>query len=444
MKTRIAIVLFIFLFQSHLWAETVSFEAAWNKISNDSAAVESSRLQTEALNESQSRASRHWLPQVYIDAKSYRSNDPGASFFGLLEQRSLKQSDFNPDTINHPDARVFTKGALGVDLPLYEGGMKSAQVDVVKYSAAAQASVTSQIQIEQYSQAGLAYSSIAILEQQIIKLQTLSSEINQMIKGYQLGSKSNPVGYSGLLGMKSLANRLSGLINQYESQSRAYYVTLNEMGLKNSSWVPEKIDSMAFVEKYFSTSANSDTPSSYKSDAIREGAKASEEMANMEKAKFLPRVGAFAESFVFSGDRETANGYNAGLYLQWNLYNPSDYGSLREAKLKAMSAAKNSEAGEQQERIERAAMVESIKSLKNNIGLLNDSDKLLGEQTKMTSTLFKNGSMNALQIVEILSRRTDLVVQQSEVHLGLVKAASQLVTKQKFDIAQRLSSGAKK
>ena len=424
-------------------AETLSFASAWNKINEGSAAQESSRLQTESLTESQARVSRHWLPKVYLDAKTYQTNDPGASFFGLLEQRSIKQTDFNPDSINHPDSHIYTRGALGLDLALYEGGMKSSQVDLFRHSVAAQQNTTSQIQVEQYSTVGLSYGSLSVLEQQRIRLQGLSSEVSRMIKSYQLGSKSNPVGYSGLLGMKSLANRISGLLNQYDAQSKAHYAVLRELGLRDSSWSPENINSNTFVTRYFDRSSKQGEPvASYKIESAKENVKASEEMANMEKAKFLPRAGAFAETFIFNGNRDTANGYNAGLYLQWSLFDPSEYGSLREAKLKSMAAAKYSEATEQQERTERAALNESLKSLRQNIELLNDSYKLLVEQAKMTNTLFKNGSINALQIVEILSRRTDLIAQQGEAELELIKAGAEIVTKQKFDIAMQLSHGA--
>lgn len=429
-------------FASSAIADTLSFAAAWSKINEGSAAQDASRMEVEALTESQARISRHWLPKVYLDAKSYQTNDPGASFFGLLEQRSIQQSDFNPDSINHPDTHIYTRGALGVDLLLFEGGMKSSQVDMLKHSIAAQKNATSQIQIEQYSAVGLSYGSIAVLEQQKNRLQTLSTEISRMIKGYQLGSKSNPVGYSGLLGMKSLANRVNGLINQYEAQGAAYYTALSEMGLKDQKWAPELIDSVSFVDRYFSSSKQrSEALASFKVQSGKENAKVSEEAANMEKAKFLPRVGVFAESYIFNGNRATANGYNAGVYLQWSLFDPSDYGGLKEAKLKSMSAAKYSEASEQQERAERAALSESIKSLRLSIELLNDSHKLLIEQSKMTETLFKNGSINALQIVELLSRRTDLIAQQSEAELSLIKASSQIVTKQNFNIAKQLSHG---
>ncbi len=445
MKKLILTSLLIFINADFTKAETLSFPTVWNKINSDSVAQEASKLQTEALSESQSRASRHWLPRLYLDAKSYQTNDPGASFFGLLEQRSIEQSDFNPDSINHPDTQIYTRGALGIDLALYEGGMKTAQVDALKHSVAAQQNETSQIQLEQYSQVSLAYGSILVLQEQKNRLQVLGAEMSRMIKGYQLGNKSNPIGYSGLLGMRSLANRIAGLINQYDGQNNAYIQMLSAMGLKDQRWTPEaSTDAHSFVDQYLNASTSKfDSISSYKSDSAKENVKASIEAAKMIDAKFLPKVGAFAESFVFSGNRATANGYNAGVYLQWSLFDPSDYGSAQEAKLKSLAAAKNSEASDQQERAERAALSESIKSIRDNIALLNDSNKLLNEQAKMTETLFRNGSINALQIVEVLSRRADLITQQGEAELGLIKAASKFVTMEKFDIAKNLNHGAK-
>lgn len=445
MKKQMAtLVASIFTFASAVRAETLTYTSVWNKINENSAAQESSRLQTESLIESKAQASRHWFPKLYLDAKTYQTNDPGASFFGLLEQRSIEQSDFNPDSINQPESRIYTRGAMGLDWALYEGGMKSSQVEMYEHSVAAQKAMTSQIQIEQYSLVGLSYGSIAVLEKQKKSLESLRTEIGRMIKGYQLGSRSNPVGYSGLLGMKSLLNRVTGLINQYEAQSQAHYAALSEMGLADKSWSPESMDSTLFVTRYFGDSTkDSHKLSSYKIESAKENVKAGEEAARMEKAKFLPRVGAFAESFVFNGDRDTANGYTAGLYLQWNLFNPSDYGSLRAATLKSLAAAKYAEATDQQERAERAALHESLKSLQQNIELLNDSQKLLAEQSKMTLTLFKNGSINALQIVEVLSRRVDLIAQQGEAELGLIKTGSQIVTKQQFDITMRLGAGVK-
>jgi outer membrane protein TolC len=442
MKKTIIGVFVLFIINSAN-AELLSFESVWNKINQSSALQEASRLQTQVYSESQTIASRHWLPRLYLDAKGFQTNDPGASFFGLLEQRSIQQNDFNPTNLNEPDGRFFTRAALGVDLPVYEGGTKSAKLQSLKHSVAAQQNETSQIQIEQYAQVGQSYVSIAILDQQKNKLEELNSEITHLIKNYQLGSKSNPVGYSGLLGMKSLANRLNGLISKCVAQNRSYYAMLSEMGLKDLQWTPAIKDAMAFVNHYFPIRPNSTAiEPSFVIASSMENAKAIEQMEKMEKGKFLPRVGLFAEAYAFNGNRDLANGYNAGIYLQWNLFNPSDYGSGKEARLKSQVASKNTEALYQHERAEWAGLQQSTKSLQENIRLLDESYQILMEQSKITGKLFQNGSINALQIVEILNRRADLIVQQGEAELALAGTASQTITKEKFDITNHISNGA--
>jgi outer membrane protein TolC len=414
------------------FAKNMTLSEAWSQINSKSKVIQASNLQLESLKESKARAQRHWLPRVYLGAQAYQTNDPGASFFGLLSQRSLLNSDFNPDLINHPDTKTYTKGTLGIDLPIYEGGMKSSQVDLYNNLAKAQEHSTSQVQLEQFSQVALSYASIAVLNEQKNKISELSTQIEKLLKNYQLGNKSNPVGYSGLLGMKSVTNRLIGLKQQYDAQIKAYYEMFKEYGLKDENWSPVMTSSTEFVEKYLI--GKNSTESSFKVQSMKSNVSASEEAALMEKARFLPRIGAFAETQAFKGDRDTADSYVAGLYLQWNLFDAASYGTLKEARLKADSNRKYSESLDQQERAEKLALTESLKAYQQNIQLLNDSYKLLIEQSKITETLFKNGSINALQFVEVLSRRADLITQQGEAEIGLVKTATQMITKQNFKI----------
>lgn len=419
-------------------ADVVSLKSVWKKINADSAAQDSARLQTEALVESQSRADKHWLPRIYLDARSYQTNDSGASFFGLLSQRSLQSSDFNPDSINHPEAKIYSKGSLGIDWALYEGGMRSSMSDLQKFAVSSQQKSTSQLQLDQYSQVCLAYGSVGLLDQQKIKIQELNSSIEKLIKNYQLGSKSNPVGYSGLLGMRSLANRLAGLLKQYEAHSQASIVALDQMGFHEKDWKPQFKNTFDFVNLYMTQLGSGSAEGSFKTQALRENIKMSEQAIKMEKARFRPRVGAFAEGDLFQGSRDSANSYVAGVYLQWSLFNPSDYGTVKEAQLKSKAAQRMAEASEQQERAERLALIESAKALHENINLMLDSHNILIEQSKMTETLFRNGSINALQIVEVLSRRADLIAQQGEAELELLKVRAQILAKENFDISKNL------
>jgi len=423
---------------SYAFTEQLSFSHVWNQISGESPAQKSAELQMQAASAAKERAGRHWLPTVYLDATGYGTNDPGTAFFGLLEQRALKQSDFNPGSINYPsDNNIYMRGALGLDLPLYEGGMKTAQVKIQEHALAAAENESSQTRLEEYSRAGLSFASIAILAKQKKKLEDLSAEIEKLMKNYQLGQKSNPVGYSGLLGMKSLNNRISGLLSQYDAQMLSHYSMLREMGVRNDGWLPDISDSVQFAENYLMPETESS--GSYRQASLKETVAAGAEAGKIEKAKGLPRLGVFAESYLFNGSRDTAGGYTAGLYLKWNLFDPSSYGTVEEAGLKAAAAGKSSEAFALQERVQRNGLRESVKALKDNIAILNESDKLLLEQTEVTKTLFKNGSISALQFIEVLNRRVDLISQQSEAELAFVKSSAQAVTLEKFDIQKRIA-----
>lgn len=412
--------LLIFFAAVSVKAETLSFETIWSEIKKSSSAMQAADLQKEALREGLSRADRHWLPRLYLDARAYQTNDPSSAFFGILQQRQVTASDFTPSDLNHPSDKTFTQGAIGLDWALYEGGLKSAQVDMYSHSLQAQKFAAQQVELEQFTQTAMAYANIALAEKQTNKLQRINDELNKLIKNYQLGSRSNPVGYSGLLGMKSLANRISGLLTQMKAQGESQKQVLKEMGLNTQEWSPEKIESEKFVEKYLNVE-NSER--SFKSRALLENVKVSESLTQMEQARFLPRIGAFAESYLFKGDRDIANGYTAGLYLQWSLFDPSDFGRLSESRLKSQASAKYVEASLQQERAERQSYENSIQALHENLKLLSDSDKLMEEQAKMSSVLFKNGSISALQFVEILNRRVDLIDQQTQAESQLLKSS---------------------
>lgn len=442
MKTVLGLILLFKLSVAN--ADTLSFDEVWHKVTEVSRAQEGADLKSQSMEAGLARAENHWLPKVYLDLRSYQTNEPGISFFGLLSQRKVESTDFSPDSLNHPDAQIFTRGALGVDLALYEGGMKQAQVEMYTHLVAAEKFEASQIKIEQYVQSSLAYGSIALIYEQRRKLNELNDQLAKLMKGYQLGQKSNPLGYSGLLGMKSLANRIAGLSEQLEAQQKSSYAILNALGVKDANWLPQALDAQTFVDRYLRFHQYDKAADSNKTLAIAAAAKASSQASRMEKARYLPKIGAFAESSVFNGSRDTAGAYTAGLYLQWSLFDPSDYGKFKEANLASLAAEKFSEASAEQESAEREGLSEADKTLRANLVRLDESDKLLSEQTRVSATLFRNGSINALQFVEILNRRTDLISQQMEAKMGLLKNSAERVKKSNFEIPVEVRTGGAK
>lgn len=422
-------------------ADVMSFPEVWRTISENSKAQQAAGLETDAAAVAENRSEKHWLPRVYLQARTFGTDDPAQSFMGILEQRTLQASDFDPDSLNHPEKRVYTQGTLGLDWPLYEGGAKVSQVKLQRHLRTAAEKEAASVQLKQYSVVSKAYGSIAVLQEQKKKLVQISDVIERLMKKYQLGVRSNPVGYSGLLGLKSLKNRLQGLIQAIDAQTESHLFALQEMGLQKTPWVPKENDPVAFVGAYLKAQGEKPSPTF---ESLQEKTQAAQAAAEMEKARNRPRVGAFAETGLFKGSQGTAQNNTAGLYLQWNLWSPSDSGSYQEARLKSQAAEKAAEAFAQVERSERLALASSLQALKENILLLKESDKFLLEQTKVTENLFRNGSVNALQFVEVLSRRADLVETQSQASLQLLQVASQHILKSNFELPQDLSQGDRK
>ncbi|MBK7963512.1 MAG: TolC family protein [Bdellovibrionales bacterium] len=393
------------------FANSSSFPDVWSQINLKSPAQEASRLETRALEEAHSRTGLRWVPKLYLEAKSVNSN--------------------------LTDPHLSNKGALGLDLPLYEGGVNSAQGELLQHSLKSQEDLTSQLQPEQYSQVGLHFATLGVIETQNEKLRELRHQTERLLKNYQLGSKSNPVGYSGLLGMKSLVNRLMGLHAQSEAHRISSAEQLTKKGFDATNLKPKFDNASEFVSKFFPLKDRQlETAGSFELEALKKKAKAGEQATKIEKAKYLPKVNVFAESTKLNSTKETIDGTHAGIYLQWNLFDPGVRGVAKEAKFRELALQKTVEAFEQTELAEKASLVATITALKETIKLLQESYGMAVEQSKITEGLFKSGSLNILQFIEILNQRAELIVKLGEAELALVRASTTAITKEKFELAK--------
>jgi hypothetical protein len=151
-----------------------------------------------------------------------------------------------------------------------------------------------------------------------------------------------------------------------------------------------------------------------------------DEMKNMEKARFLPRVGIFGQNNLFDGDRDSATSQSYGLYLQWDLFNPDSYGRVAEAGAKALAEQTKLKAFKQEEQIMLNQLQESKVALEKSLRLLSNSDSLLQEQSSNAMKLFRSGMLNALQLAEVLNRRVDLVENELEVETQYLEVWSRL------------------
>lgn len=408
-------------------AKDIQLENLWKKSYQQALAVKASHENTNASKFEKERSEKHWYPQVYATGNSFVTNDPGTNMFGLLSQRDIKQTDFMPDSLNHPKSSVFTKGVIGVNVPLYEGGQKVAVNKAMNSMFEGKRKEEVFVGLSFYSEFVKTYTSALALHMQLSELKKVKATLDNLLVNYKIGNKSNMLGYSGLLGLKSLNQKLTAISDENAAKTNANLKALKELsGDETNLQFQDKVEIEGVINEYLASETAEYLPSE-KINSLYDNAKAAKEFISAEKSRNLPRVGVFAESYAFNGDRKTGTGYSTGIYLNWNLFSGNDVGASDQAISRSHAAQYFAEATSQKEKMEFLGMKEMQRALVKTLGTLNESENLLDEQIKIANKLFQNGMINALQLVEVLSRRVDLLGLQTEARMNLINVQSQLL-----------------
>lgn len=387
------------------------FAQVWSSIKNDHPELKSTMEDKLASDEGASRAFRHWLPSVYLMGRGYATNDPLMNFMGNLGQRSITNTDFSPSSLNQPGTSSFAQFGIGANLPLFEGGSSSAMLKMQELDAQGKSEIYSAKQIEVYSQAILSYAGILNSTEAISEMELLKGRVAAVLSRYSLGSRSNPVGYSGLLGLKSILNRIeAGLIQlRVEKNTHASELRSRSKDL-SSEWSVKSEKTGRFLSLFLPESAIRSNSDSHSMVAANARAESMASKVTMKRAMFLPQVGLFADGNYLLGDRSGASSYVGGVYLRWSLFDPKAFGAVSEERHLKNSAefqVQNSRINENNMRIaSEASLVAILESEK----ILLSSTELMNEQVSTATKLFQSGAINALQLVEVLNRRADLIL----------------------------------
>lgn len=445
----------------YLSAEGVGFNELWKRIEENSSARKSKYLEWKAGEIAKDRSDKHWLPRVYADLRTFQTNDPTLNFMGKLSQRSATDADFSTastrtrpsnfldsnnqpystlnsdtmnlfakDTLNYPGSHQYSRGTLGMDLPLYEGGsgktfaaMNEKRSTGLKFEWLA-------IRDREFAQAGFYYRAIQTLYDYQKRLEQIKKIESRFQSNYSLGNKGNPVGYAGYLALKSIKNQISVLEKQSELQIGDYKETLFVLSdVPSTELEIVESDLNVFLDTYFKRPTGYER--SNQMNAQIKYAEGEKLKAEMEMAKFLPKVGAYSEGYGYQGSRNISNAYQAGVYLQMNLYNPKDIGAVDEAKLNAEAALKKIEEKTKEEEAHVKSLIQKEITLKESLEIIRETLKYQEEQVSNMQRLFQSGAINALQFSETLNKSLELsrVLMESEIALLQVRTEVSIFSK---------------
>jgi outer membrane protein TolC len=391
--------------------ETLQFRQIWERIKTNSPSQKAALSETEAAVISKNRYSRHWLPVIYADAKAYTTNDPAVTFMSNMGQRGVTQNDFIPDNLNNPERSNYQKGTLGLDLPLYEGGSKSEGAKAMEKMAEAKKYQSSSVYLNEFSSAASAYGQIIVLMKISEELKSMSGRVDAVLANYQGSLRSNPVEYSGILSLRTLQNRIKVHMAENESRTSVLRAYLEKMSGNTlaEGWLLQKEDVTEFAENYLKAE-NLTAEGSFNVKAYQAMAESSSNRAEAEKSIFLPKIGIFAETNIYNGKRDTADSYTAGFYIRMNIFSPMDYGAVKQAELESDAYKHRAKDAKLKGEIELNRLYTFADVLKKNIALMKENTTLMNELVRNSQRLFSNGSIKSFQLVDVFSRKTDLII----------------------------------
>jgi hypothetical protein len=427
-STFIVIPVQIFSQEQIAASSVITFDEIWNKTQNVSPGQKEAALEKQVARIASDRSERHWLPRAFAEYRYFLTNDPGTVLMSNMGQREVTQNDFSPATLNHPGIVRAGKGTIGIDLPLYEGGGRIAESQALAKVSEGKVYAEKYIRKYEFGTSAVSYGSIASLKKKHERLNELHDKVQLLLAGYRDDFKSNPVEYSGILGLKALHNRLKALLDDNESriQSEKFFLKKITGNSFPENWETQYVDILVFSERYFSIENVSEDGESYHIKEYRAYADSAQEKAKGQKSVYLPTLGLFSNADIYNGQHSLDHSYTAGFYVRMNIFTPTEYGSVKQAQTESEAVKAKTENARLQEQVEREKLYRMNGTLRKNIALLRDSLVIINEQTANSFRLFSNGSIKALQLVEVLSRKTDLIENLCEAEEGYLSNVSGL------------------
>jgi outer membrane protein TolC len=247
------------------------------------------------------RAARaHLLPQLRLEAGAARTNDPIGVFGAKLRQRSVTQADFDPRTLNRPDALSMGSGAVVMDLPVFAPQAILGQRAASLAARAAHAMTDHTINgatlaaTRSYFGAVLATASVSALDSAVAAATAHVAQATSL-------ERNGVVARSDLLlaqvRLSELEARRSSARGAASLARLALAVQMGEPGDTARS-LPTTLPSAAMIRALVTESDALAPTTSARDDvkAARLGAQAAREDLRRAKARWLPSVGAMLRS----------------------------------------------------------------------------------------------------------------------------------------------------
>jgi len=380
-----------------------------------------------------------------------RSNDAGNVFGFKLQSREATFGDFGfsefdgtnpnilnvqPTDLNYPEARNHFQTKFSYMLPLYTGGKLTEYGHITESMYRMSQFDTQKLLNEKIFQTKKAFYDISLVENYIVNLSKIIRNISKLESIVRNMKKEGYAKNIDLLEVQARRAEAKSMYNQAKLNKDLAYQFLSFLLNTEVSSI-KRIHDMAPMPGINRQALESNNIDIQKAEL---GLQISKRAVNVQKANFLPEVGAFAE--YGSADNELWNGfldkdsYTVGVQVKWNLFNGGvDNANLEKAKVNYMLV---------QDQVQLAKRGIALKAKKLRTEVLSASADIQSykKQLKFARKVYENYRARYREGMVSIS---DVLIKQSkelEMLLKLLTAKNKRNTKV-FELDSILNRGEK-
>ena len=374
-----------------------------------------------------------------VSLTGMRSNDAGNVFGFKLQSREATFGDFGfaefdmsgatnplpvaPQTLNYPKARNYFQTKISYMLPIYTGGKLSEYGRITKAMQRMSKFDTQKLFNEKIFQTKKAFYDISLIQNYIYNLSKIIKNIKHL---EDIIKNMEKEGYAKEIDALEVQARLAeaqSMYNQAKLNRDLAYQFLSFL-LDTEVKSIKKINEMALMPK---VSMNDVEHNNLDIQKAKLGLEITKMAIGVEKANYLPTVGAFGE--YASADNTLWNeftdkdSYTVGVQVKWNIFNGGvDNANLEKAKVNYLKVKK-------QVALAKSGIALKVKKLETEILSKNADVKSYKKQLHFAKKVYENYSSRYKEgIVSI----TDVLIKQSkelEILLKLLTVKNERNTK---------------
>jgi outer membrane protein TolC len=381
-----------------------------------------------------------------------RSNDAGNVFGFKLQSREATFGDFGfaefdmsgatnplpvaPQALNYPEARNYYQTKISYMLPIYTGGKLTEYGRITKAMQRMSQYDTQKLLNEKIFQTKKAFYDISLIQNYIYNLSKIIKNIKHLENIIENMEKEGYAKEIDALEVQARLAEAQSMYNQAKLNRDLAYQFLSFL-LNTEVKSIKKVNEMAAMPKVHMDDIDNNNIDIQKAKL---GLEVTQMAVDVEKANYLPTVGAFGE--YASADNTLwdeftqKDSYTVGVQLKWNIFNGgSDDANLEKAKVNYLKV-------QDQVALAKSGIALKVKKLETEILSKNADVKSYKKQLQFARKVYENYSS---RYKEGITSITDVLIKQSkelEMLLKLLTVKNERNTKI-FELNSILNAGEK-